>query len=319
LVCGSSCYQTFKLRQYQEQLLEVCIKRNSIIYLPTGAGKTLIALKVINHFSENLEKPLNAGGKRSLFLVNTVCLGQQIADQVKTTLGLEVAFWCSETRNKSWSKERYELEFGKHQIVVATAQLFLDAVKHSFISIQQLNVIVFDECHHGRMNHPYHELMKMFKYIPPHLQPRVIGLSGMLIGISSSISEDSVEQELASLESTFLATVVTVHRLQDFKNVLIYSTHPTESFLKYRGTERCTLTELLLEAIDKIRWELSMVEIKALVTINPQTLRKSKQPKKLKELGLLFEDFKFELEEMGIYGGKTGDAAFEGFVDLTIF
>lgn len=60
-----------KLRDYQQRLFEVCTKRNSILYLPTGSGKTIIAVKVIESFSHELKIPLAEGGKRSLFLVNT--------------------------------------------------------------------------------------------------------------------------------------------------------------------------------------------------------------------------------------------------------
>lgn len=295
-------FQTLTLRDYQTKLFEVCVTKNSLLYLPTGSGKTVIAVKVIDHFREDLLKPLSDGGKRSLFLVNTVCLGQQVAAEIKNLLGLQVACWNSETRKKSWSKERYRDEFDKHQVFVATAQLFVDAVKHSFVSIAQLNVIVFDECHHGRMNHPYHELMKQFQYIDPATYPRIIGLSGMLVGIASSITEATVDEELAALESTFLSTIVTVNRLEDYKNVLLYSTNPKEGFINFEMGKPCDLTVELVRKVSEIRWALSLVKIGSLVTINPQTLRQTK-PKKLKELSLLFEDFKYELEEMGVFGG----------------
>lgn len=295
-------FQTIELRDYQKRLFEVCTNRNSILYLPTGAGKTLIAVKVIEQFGHDLKIPISEGGKRSLFLVNTVCLGNQVAEEIKRMLGLEVACWNSETHKKSWSERRYHEEFDKNQVFVATAQLFVDAVKHSFISIEQLNVIIFDECHHGRMNHPYHELMKQFKYIQPAKQPRIVGLSGMLIGISSSLTENSVDKELKALESTFLSTIVTVHNLQECKNVLLHSTNPKESCLRFNVTEPCDLQTSLIELVGKIRWELSLMKVDSQLRIDPQSLRRTK-PKKLKELSLLFEDFCYTLKEMGIFGG----------------
>lgn len=294
--------QTIKLRDYQQKLLEVCKSRNSILYLPTGSGKTLIAVKVIETFINDLKTPLSEGGKRSLFLVNTVCLGNQIADEVKKLLGLEVACWNSETHKKTWNEQKFREEYDKKQVIVATAQLFVDAVKHSFISLEQINVIIFDECHHGRKNHPYHEMMKQFQYIKSSKQPRVIGLSGMLIGISSSLTENTVEKELQALESTFLSTIVTVHHLQDYKNVLLHSTNPKEGCLRYNTTLPCELQKNLIEKVHKIRWTLGMMKTDSILRIDPQSLRQTK-PKKLKELSLLFEDFSYELQEMGIYGG----------------
>lgn len=165
-------------------------------------------------------------------------------------------------------------------------------------------MIVFDECHHGRKNHPMHELMKQFKYLTPENQPRVIGLSGMLIGIDSTIEPDTVEDELKALESTFLSTIVTVNRLEDYKNVLLYSTNPNESFVRFEQfrPRDDDFLENIINIVGDIRLKLSLVKLDNLVSIDPATLRKTK-PKKVKELSLLFEDFKYELEEMGLYGG----------------
>lgn len=58
-------------RPYQSNIIEVCKNRNSIVFLPTGAGKSFIAFQVIKHFSYQLEKPYSEGGKRSFFLTTT--------------------------------------------------------------------------------------------------------------------------------------------------------------------------------------------------------------------------------------------------------
>jgi endoribonuclease Dicer len=260
-------------------------------------------LNVIQHYSEEFKLPITQGGRRSLFLVNTVALGDQVADEIRKNLNVKVSFWSSETSKKtSWTKERFQKELNDHHVLISTVQLFVDAVKHSFINIGQFNVMIFDECHHGRMNHPYHELMKQFKYIEPSRTPRIIGLSAQLIGISSKITVETVEYELKTLESTFLSTIVTVNSFGDYKNVLLYSTKPNEGFIKYIVDKPDPLIVEIKNKIEKIRWDLSLIKIKSDISIDPQTLRQT-APKKLKEFSLLFEDVKFALEDMGIYGG----------------
>lgn len=277
------------------------MQRNSIVYLPTGSGKSLIATLAINHFRHELTKPIQQNGRRAVLLVNTVVLAMQHTEGVKEHLGLEVACWTSETKKKSWSKQKCEEQFDKHSIIVATAQLFVDAVKHSFISIEQLCIIIFDECHHARLNHPYHELMKQFQYVNLPLHPRVIGLSGLLVGISSSLTKDNIEDELKTLESTFMATIVTVNKLQDYKNVLLHSTNPKESFVRYHTVMKGDLSKELVKRIDQIRWDLSLIKVNNMQEKNPASLHPTR-PRKLKEVSNLFEEVKNELDELGVFG-----------------
>ena len=48
--------EEFKPRSYQEELTSITKERNTIIYLPTGSGKTFIALMLIKEMSSGLEK-----------------------------------------------------------------------------------------------------------------------------------------------------------------------------------------------------------------------------------------------------------------------
>lgn len=41
----------FKPRNYQVELMKIAVANNTIIYLPTGAGKTYIAILVLKHLS----------------------------------------------------------------------------------------------------------------------------------------------------------------------------------------------------------------------------------------------------------------------------
>ncbi|MCK5044005.1 DEAD/DEAH box helicase family protein, partial [Candidatus Pacearchaeota archaeon] len=58
-------------RTYQQKILETCIKKNCLIVLPTGLGKTLIALML------SIERMKQFPGKKVLFLAPTKPLAEQ--------------------------------------------------------------------------------------------------------------------------------------------------------------------------------------------------------------------------------------------------
>lgn len=43
-------------RRYQIELLNYVMQRNAIIYLPTGAGKTFIAIMALKRFSHQMQE-----------------------------------------------------------------------------------------------------------------------------------------------------------------------------------------------------------------------------------------------------------------------
>lgn len=41
------------------------------------------------------------------------------------------------------------------QVLVMTPAILLDALRHSFLKIEMIKVLIFDECHNARGKHPY--------------------------------------------------------------------------------------------------------------------------------------------------------------------
>lgn len=68
------------LRDYQKTLFQKSQDRNSIIYLPTGLGKTRIAIASMYYYLSYTQK------KKVVFLANTVQLVKQQAEAIKKTL-----------------------------------------------------------------------------------------------------------------------------------------------------------------------------------------------------------------------------------------
>lgn len=49
-------YEDLDPRKYQLQLVKIAVAKNTIIFLPTGSGKTLIAILVLKQMSAVLER-----------------------------------------------------------------------------------------------------------------------------------------------------------------------------------------------------------------------------------------------------------------------
>ena len=47
------------------------------------------------------------------------------------------------------------------QIVVMTPQILLDALRHAFLTMNVMSLLIFDECHRACGNHPYSQVMKV--------------------------------------------------------------------------------------------------------------------------------------------------------------
>lgn len=58
-------------RIYQLELVEKAKTENLVLCLPTGTGKTFIAVLLIRELSSEIRKPINENGKRTIFLVPT--------------------------------------------------------------------------------------------------------------------------------------------------------------------------------------------------------------------------------------------------------
>ena len=75
-----------------------------------------------------------------------------------------------------------------HRIIISTPQVFLDALRHGYISLgRHISLLVFDEAHHAVDNHPYNRIMMEFYFDLPRrdghsqdlleVRPMVLGLT----------------------------------------------------------------------------------------------------------------------------------------------
>ncbi|XP_055921701.1 endoribonuclease Dicer [Eupeodes corollae] len=289
-------------RPYQLRLLEHAIKHNSIIYLPTGSGKTYIAVMLIKHFSKDFQKPFNEGGKRCVFLCNTVELARQNAREIANVTNFKVGLFIGDMNVDNWPQEKWESEIMGNQVFVGTSQVFVDMVTHQYLSINDLSCVVMDECHHATKSHPMHRFLSLFLYANQAELPRVVGLTGVLL---KTEKKGDILTYLKELEAVFRGKIITVENLDEFHNVLLYSTKPYEIMVKYPDESMVYDVENQIRAIIQNcctqldYWETGEK------TKYSKGLVKIREPSKRKQIKSLLTDFVYQMDDMGLYAASV--------------
>ncbi|KAF8061657.1 hypothetical protein FPV67DRAFT_1704520 [Lyophyllum atratum] len=161
-------------RRYQEEVFARAQKENIIAALNTGSGKTLISLLLIRWIS-SLD---TSKGKVIIFLVPKVTLVEQQGNFIAENTPLRVAKLHGALEIDLTDRARWRKRFARHDVFVMTAQIFLNFLTHSIWTIEKVSLMVIDECHHARKNHPYNGIMREYFQVPVVARrPKVFGMT----------------------------------------------------------------------------------------------------------------------------------------------
>ena len=141
-------------REYQSNIAKSAAKENTLVVLPTGLGKTIIALLVI---AEELKKENN----KILFLAPTKPLVLQHTQFIKKFLNIDeasVVVFTGEIspakRKKLWDDSR---------IIVSTPQVIENDIVSRQINLEDVSFIIFDEVHRAVGNYSYVFVSEMYQ------------------------------------------------------------------------------------------------------------------------------------------------------------
>ncbi|KAL3819351.1 hypothetical protein ACJIZ3_005256 [Penstemon smallii] len=216
-------------RQYQLDVFEQAKKRNSIAFLETGAGKTLIAVLLMKSVSIELQKQ----NKKMLavFLVPKVPLVYQQAEVIRERTGYQVGHYCGEMGQDFWDARRWQREFESKQVLVMTAQILLNILRHSIVKMEAINLLILDECHHAVKKHPYSLVMSEFYHTTPKSKrPSVFGMTASPVNLKGVTSQVDCALKIRHLESKLDAIVCTI---KDRKELEKHVPMPSEVVVEY--------------------------------------------------------------------------------------
>jgi ERCC4-related helicase len=132
-------------RAYQAAIAHAAAEHNTLVVLPTGLGKTAIALRVI------ADRLLTEPTRSILFLAPTRPLVVQHAREVERSLFTPPPLLLTGAVSPA---RRAEL-LRPPQVVVATPQVIANDLTHGDFPLSTFALVVFDEAHRAAGDYPY--------------------------------------------------------------------------------------------------------------------------------------------------------------------
>ncbi|GMF19959.1 unnamed protein product [Phytophthora lilii] len=188
-----------QLRRYQVELTLSALLENTIVYLPTGCGKTLVAIKVMEEM-----KHLNPE-KLVVFFVPTGPLVSQQAAYIRRESNFQVAEFSGQHGRTTAATSAPIKVDGDVDAVVVTPQYFLNLLFNGRTKLTGYSTMVFDEAHHATGNHPYCELLKSPATVDHRARPHILALTASPFG--DAVRETAGHTALNKLARAFNAVV----------------------------------------------------------------------------------------------------------------
>ena len=154
-------------REYQRKIFETCSQKNCLVVLPTGLGKTLIALMLV------IDRMKKFPGEKAVFLAPTKPLAEQHLNYFKKHLPelfADIQLFTgeinSDKRKKIWQTA---------DIIFSTPQCVANDLKKNLYDLKNVCLLVEDECHRCVKNYDYNYVA--WKYKGQSLHPRILGIT----------------------------------------------------------------------------------------------------------------------------------------------
>ncbi|MEE9174470.1 MAG: helicase-related protein [Thermoplasmata archaeon] len=156
-------------RAYQVNIARVCLERSTLVVLPTGMGKTVVALLV-------LAERLRAGAGRVLFLAPTKPLVEQHTAFLRARLQDDLAVG---TLTGEVAPADREWTWIHDEVIVSTPQVVRNDLKHERMTLEGFGLVVFDEAHRAVGDYAYVPVGEAYK-----------GEAGLVMGMTASPGSD---------------------------------------------------------------------------------------------------------------------------------
>jgi ERCC4-related helicase len=154
-------------REYQKKIAEVATSTNTLVVLPTGLGKTIIAIMVT---AEMLQR--SAESKVMVLAPTRPLVLQHLRSFAR---GLKLPEGSMAALTGTVDPGERELLWTKARVVFATPQTIYNDVRHGRISLRDVALAVFDEAHRSVRDYTYTKLASAYRETAN--RPLIMGLT----------------------------------------------------------------------------------------------------------------------------------------------
>jgi Fanconi anemia group M protein len=137
----------FSARTYQQSLFANSMDKNSLVVLPTGLGKTIVALMLATYY-------FNTNNKKILFLAPTKPLVEQQQFSFQDFYKNKEEFKFVTLTGLVAPKKR-QLIYEENDFIFSTPQLIENDIINGLINPKDFGLVIFDEAHRGTGNYAY--------------------------------------------------------------------------------------------------------------------------------------------------------------------
>ncbi|MFH1915874.1 MAG: DEAD/DEAH box helicase [Nanoarchaeota archaeon] len=157
----------FTPRLYQETIFATCVNHNTLVVLPTGLGKTAIAvLLAIQRLSAYPDSKILFFAPTRPLVLQHLTTFQKITTHPPETYAVFTGMIPPAKRTALWDSAR---------IIFSTPQGMENDIINKNISLDKVSLIIFDEAHRATGDYAYVFIAKKYAETGPY--PRILGLT----------------------------------------------------------------------------------------------------------------------------------------------
>jgi endoribonuclease Dicer len=155
--------------------------------------------------------------------------------------------FCGDMNTDLWNRKTWGQHLERNMVIVCTAEVLRQCLHKSYISMEQINLLIFDEAHHAKKGHPYASIIKDFYLQQPRVAilPKIFGMTAS--PVDAKVDVKKAAAELETLLHSEIATTADASLLE-FTN-----TGLEEKVVKYATLGPEFDTPLLQQMMDKLK------------------------------------------------------------------